>query len=76
MIWSSSSLHGTFWLYSAPGLEGFVKNTSVTERGSAGQHSLSTDFDEEMNKVARERVALRGGLAEIIAWHGLEKAFC
>lgn len=49
-----------------------VRSTSVAESGVAREHGLSTDLDEEMDKLTRVRAALRSGPAEIGAWMGFE----
>lgn len=46
---------------------GLGKSTEVAERSGACRHGFSTDFDEEVEKLAREKTALRRALADIDA---------
>lgn len=42
-----------------------ARSTGVDESGAAPEHGLSPDFDEEMEKLAREKILLRSGSHDI-----------
>lgn len=52
---------------------GLARSPGVPESSSAYDHGLSTYFDDEIDKLTRQKAALRSGLAELVAWHGFDK---
>lgn len=44
-----------------------ARSTGVAESSVAREHGLSTAFDEEVDKLAKDKAALRNGLADIRA---------
>lgn len=46
---------------------GVDRSTGVSESSSARDYGLSTDFDERMDKLTTEKVALPSGLADTAA---------
>lgn len=44
-----------------------MRSTGAAESCGVRKHGLSTNLDEEVDELPREKVALRGGLAEISA---------
>lgn len=52
------------------GLAGSIR---IAESGSASDHGLSTDYDEEMDRLGREKAELRSSLATIGAWDGFKE---
>lgn len=49
-------------------------STSFAESSGAREHGLLSDFDEEMDKLAEEKTALRSAFADIGAWNRFEGA--
>lgn len=43
------------------------RNSGIAENGGARERHLFTNIDEEVDKLVKEKAALQGGLAEIIA---------
>lgn len=52
---------------------GLTERTGLTLGGRACKHGLFTDFVQEVDKLAKEKPALRSGFAEIGAQDGFEK---
>lgn len=51
---------------------GLARNTGVAESGAAPEDGLSTDCDEEVNKLAKKKALLRSSHTEIGTYEGFE----
>lgn len=65
--YSSQTLHYTAGWNCVPGSKGgSFKSTCVAEIGGARKHGLLPAFNKEMEKLGKEKAALRSNLAETV----------